>query len=117
MVHYVQVGTLALLCTLLVIYIVYATQYPKVAGEFFAAGVIWKYRVGRIPFYNAGKFYFYISFRWARVDPDRVRSLLAISQWEISYISKSVWCHILDCGLIYPGIYFVLCWMFNRVLV
>jgi len=100
----------ALIGTVLIAYIVHSTHYPQVTGEFHTAGQTWTYRVGRIPFWNAGRFYFWMYQSWRKIPRDQVNGLLKLSQNKLQYTHKPLWQHMVDCGLNYPAIFFYLWW-------
>lgn len=92
---------------LLVAYIVHGSIYPRVSGTIPLGSHQVDYKVGRIPFVNAGKFFINLYRHWWVVD--KLQDFLSTTGKELRYEYKSYWSHILDCGLLYPAL-FVYVW-------
>lgn len=113
--QYSLTSIIALIGTLLIAYIIHSTRYPQMSGELKAADQVWHYRIGRIPFINAGRFYLWAFGAWNPVNKADVTSLAAMSTKPVAIIDKSLGRHMLDCGLNYPAVYFYL-WFITHYL-
>lgn len=92
---------------LTVAYIVHGLIYPRVSGTIPLGPHQVDYKVGRIPFVNSGRFFINLYRRWWAIKD--MEEFLSGSGKELRYEHKSYWCHILDCGLLYPAL-FVYVW-------
>ena len=113
--YYSLASIIALIGTLLIAYVIHSTRYPQMSGELKAVDQVWRYRIGRIPFINAGRFYLWAFGAWNPVNKVDVTSLAAMSTKPVTITDKSLGQHMLDCGLNYPAVYFYL-WFITHYL-
>ncbi len=113
--HYFLISSIALIGTVLIAYVVHSTLYPQVSGELKAVDQTWRYRIGRIPFINAGRFYLWAFGGWNPVNKADITSLISMSTKPVTMNDKSLAQHMIDCGLNYPAVYFYL-WFITQYL-
>lgn len=113
--HYFLISCIALIGTVLIAYVVHSTHYPQVSGELKAVDQTWRYRIGRIPFINAGRFYLWAFGGWNPVNKADITSLISMSTKPVTMSDKSLAQHMIDCGLNYPAVYFYL-WFITQYL-
>ena len=99
-----QIGVLLCLSlglTFLVAYLTHCMIYPRVSGVVPLSTHEVAYKVGRVPFVNAGKLFINLFQHWWVV---RDMKDFARCYQSFKIETKSYWAHIVDCGLLYPSI-------------
>lgn len=100
----IHLFSMAMFITLLVAYIIHGLIYPRVSGTIPLGPHTVDYKVGRVPFFSARKFFVKLYYRWQYV-PDLNGFLQSSVGRDLKCEDKSYWTHLLDCGLLYPALY------------
>lgn len=63
--------------------------YPIARGELHIAGVVWEYRIGRIPFFTAGKQYLFLFRGFVLLNENGLKELVTMSKAPFTLIEMS----------------------------
>ncbi|MCY1280722.1 hypothetical protein D9M68_18980 [compost metagenome] len=77
------------LFSLFLVYCCWRVTYPIARGELHIAGQVWKYRIGRIPFFTAGKQYLFLFRGFVLLNENGLKELVAMSTAPFTWIEMT----------------------------